>query len=90
MDRSEVALARRLDRMPRVAEQVLGCGLSLVSAGRIGVALTKLRRHVDRPGGEIDGQPGEPVLRAVIVDGSRSWSARAAAGWPTTTRSWPP
>ena len=68
MDRGDVALAKRLDRFPRLAQRVLD-GLPLDSAQRIGAALVKLRRHVDRPDGLIDGLPSEAVLRAVIVDG---------------------
>ena len=68
MDRADVALAKRLDRFPQLAQRVLD-GLPLDSAQRIGAALVKLRPHVDRQDGLIDGLPGGAVLRAVIVDG---------------------
>src|SRR5687768_8821313 len=56
MDRSEVALAKRLDRFPQLAQTVFD-GLGLDAAQRIGAALTKLRRHLDHPDGLIDGLP---------------------------------
>ncbi len=80
MDRSEVALARRLDRMPRVSEQVLAGGLRVEAAQRISAALEKLRRHVDRPDGEIHGQDADAVLDAVIVDGVSQLVAEGRGG----------
>ena len=64
-----MTLARRLYRLPAVAQAVQAGTLSTAAAARIGAALVKLRALVDRPDGLIDGQPGEPAVTAVIVDG---------------------
>ena len=66
--RSDVALARRLDRFPLLAQRVFD-GLPLASAQQIGSALTKLRPHLDRTDGLLDGQPADLVLAAVICSG---------------------
>lgn len=79
MNRGDVALARRLDRFPLLAERVLD-GLSVDAAQRIGAALTKLRPHVDRPDGLIDGQPAEAVMGAVICDGVLSLLCESCGG----------
>jgi hypothetical protein len=68
MERSDVALARRLDRLPLVADEVASGLLSVACAQRIGTVLDRLRPYVDRPDGLIDGQSAEPVLTAVVVD----------------------
>jgi hypothetical protein len=80
--RSEVALARKLDRVPQVAARILAGGLSIRSGIEISRALGKLRPHVDRPDGLIDGQPGEQILPAVLIDGVRTLVAEAAGGLP--------
>ena len=79
MDRGDVALARRLDRFPELSQQVLD-GLPLDAAQRIGAALVKLRPHVDRPDGLIDGQPAEPVLHSVIRNGVLDLICEARGG----------
>jgi hypothetical protein len=78
MDRGDVALAKRLDRFPMLAQRVLD-GLPLDSAQRIGAALVKLRPHVDRADGTIDGLPGDAVLRAASSTASSVASARPPA-----------
>jgi hypothetical protein len=40
----------------------------------------KVRPYVDRPDGLIDGQPAEPTVRAVVVDGVLSLVCQARAG----------
>jgi hypothetical protein len=78
--RSDVTLAKRLHRVPQVAARIAAGGLSVAGGVLIARALTKLRPHLDRPDGRIDGQPGEPTLAAVIIDGVRSQVAEAAGG----------
>jgi hypothetical protein len=78
--RAELALARKLDRVPLVAERIATGGLSVHSGIAISRALTALRPHVDRPDGLIDGQPAEQVLAAVIVNGCRMLVAEAWGG----------
>lgn len=80
MPRSEVALARKLDRFPLLAEQLTAGGLALSGGVLISRALTSLRPHVDRPDALIDGQPGDQVLPAVIVDGVRDLVCQAHGG----------
>ena len=79
MERGDVALARRLDRFPLLAERVFD-GLSVKAAQRIASALTKLRPHVDRLDGTIDGHPAQQVLRAVICDGALSLVCESCGG----------
>jgi hypothetical protein len=69
MPRSDVALARKLQRFPLLADRLAAGGLSMNGGVLIGRALTGLRPHVDRSNGQIDGQPSEEVLPAVIVHG---------------------
>jgi hypothetical protein len=86
LTRSEVALARRLTAFPTVAAAVDTGTLSVAVAARVAAALVTLRPHLDRPDGLIDGQPAEPTLHAVIVDGVLSLLSQPAAAWTTTTR----
>ena len=80
LTRTELAFARRLSAFPTVAAAVDAGTLSVAVAARVIAALVKLRPHVDRPAGLIDGQPAEPVLHAVIVDGVRSLVCQARGG----------
>ena len=83
-DRSAVALARKLDRMPQVSAQIVAGRLSVDGGVRIGKALDQLRRHVDRLDGLIDGQPGEEVVHAVVVDGGCLLAGEARGGLEDT------
>jgi hypothetical protein len=80
VSRGEIALARQLDRVPQVAERIAAGGLSLDGGVQISRALNHLRPHVDRPDGLIDGQPGEEVVGAVVIDGIRMLVAEARGG----------
>ncbi len=80
-DRGLLALAKRLDRVPAVAEAVAAGGLSLRTAELVAASLDKVRRHVDRPGGLIDGGPAEEAVRHVVVDGVLSLLASGRGGW---------
>ena len=83
IERGDVALARRLDRFPLLAQSVFD-GLGIKTAQRIASALTKLRPHLDRPDGLIDGQPAEAVVRAVICDGVLSLLCEGCGGLDDT------
>jgi len=78
--RAEVALARRLDRVPLVAARIAEGGLSVDSGVKISRAVTALRPHVDRPDGLIDGQPGEEALWGVLIDGVCTLYGEALGG----------
>lgn len=80
LDRGEVALARRLSGLPLVAEGLTTQTLSVETGRRVAAALGRLRRHVDRPDGLIDGQPAEQTVRAVVVDGLLSCVCEAFGG----------
>ena len=80
MDRGQVALARRLAGFPLVQSALLDRRLSVEVGRRVIAALTKLRRHVDRPDGLIDGQDGELVVTAVVTDGVRQLVCEALGG----------
>ena len=80
LTRTELALARRLAAFPAVAAAVDTGQLSVAVAARIAAALVKARRHLDRPDGLVDGQPAEPTIAAVVVDGVRSLVCQARGG----------
>ena len=80
LDRSEVALARRMRDLPRLAAAVQSGSVSVVDAERVGKALARVRRLVDRPDGLIDGLDGEAVVRAVVVDGVQDLICTAVGG----------
>jgi Domain of unknown function (DUF222) len=80
VDRSRVALARRLCRLPALADAVEGGRLSVACAVRVGEAVEALRPHLDRADGLLDGQPAEEVLTAVLVDGVAMLVAQARGG----------
>ena len=76
--RAEVALAGKLDQVPLVAARIAAGGLSVDSGIKIARAIGALRRHCDSSDGLIDGQPGEQVVTAVVVDGVRMLVAESA------------
>jgi hypothetical protein len=82
LDRGQVALARRLAGLPTLEAAVTSGSVSVETAERVGRALARLRRHVDRPDGLIDGQDGEQALLGVIVDGVRSEVFRGLGSLP--------
>ena len=79
--RDSVAQARRLDQVPQVAARIAEGGLTVDDGVRISRVLGKLRPHLDRPDGLIDGQPGEQALYGVIVNGVTSLVAESRGGW---------
>jgi hypothetical protein len=68
-DRSAVTLARRLHRLPTVADEVRSGRLSVTAAKQVGWAVEAVRGFLDRPSGLIDEQPAQEVLAGVIVRG---------------------
>lgn len=80
LDRGELALARRLSTLPTLEDAVRSGRISIAAAERVGKSLAKLRRHVDRPDGLIDGQDGEQALLGVIGNGVPSLVVQALGG----------
>ena len=76
----ELALAKRLSGMPCLASAVESGLLSVAVAAKLAGALVKAKRHLDRPDGRIDGQDGEAVLTAVLLDGVRQLVCEALGG----------
>lgn len=66
---AQVLLSRRLASLPLLAEELATGRLSAAVCQRVQVALSRLRPHVDRPDGLIDGQDAEQALAGVIGDG---------------------
>jgi hypothetical protein len=65
------ALGKQLRRYPHLRAELDARRLSLLASRRVSTCLEKLRRHLDRPDGMLDGQPAGPVLDAVtrhVVD----------------------
>ena len=82
LPRGDVALARRLERLPHVRAALDARRISLGAARVLQPALATASRFLDRPGGLVDGQPQEAVLQAVIVDGVRQLVLQAIGGVP--------
>ena len=80
MPRSDVALARKLQRFPVLADRLAAGGISMNGGVLVGRALTALRPYVDRPDGCIDGQPSGQLLPAVIIDGISKLVCQAKGG----------
>lgn len=80
LGRGQVALARRLGAFPQVQAALTQRRLSVDVGRRIAAALSKLRRHLDRPDGLVDGQDGEQVVTAVVLDGVRQLVCEALGG----------
>jgi hypothetical protein len=82
MDGSTVALSRKIVRYPAVAAAIDAGLLSCRVGKQVGLAVDKVRRHLDRRDGLIDGRPALETLRAVIVDGVRQLVGEAWCGVP--------
>ena len=79
---AQLALARRLEAFPQLAAGLLAGRLGVPAAQTLGAVLARLRPHVDRPDGLIDGQAAEQVLAGVVVDGVRLVVGQARGGFP--------
>jgi hypothetical protein len=77
----DVTLARKLGALPLVADELAAGRISVPTARLLQSALTRLRPHLDRPDGLIDGQDGEQALLGVIVNGVRELVCRARGGF---------
>jgi hypothetical protein len=80
LDRGTVAMARKSERYPLVAQAMSSGRLSVVLGRQVGLALERVRGYLDQPDGLIDGQPAAQTLRRVIVDGVRQLVAEAWGG----------
>lgn len=78
---AQVALARRLDALPLLADQLLTGRVPLAAAQQLQTALARLRPFLDRPDGLVDGQPAEQALMGVVVHGVASVVAEARGGF---------
>ena len=86
VDRRQVTLARRLERVPLVREE-LGAGrLSVRAAEAITRAVHCARPFLDRSDGLIDGQDGEAVLYGVLVDGALDMLGWQTGGFATAAQ----
>ena len=65
-DTRDGALAAQLRGAPLLAAAVQDRSVSLTAARQVTGALRKTTAQLDRPGGLIDGQPGDLVLQAVV------------------------
>ena len=83
IDRSQLALARRLERVPQVSEHLGQGRISVRTAELITRAVCRARPFLDQPDGLIDGQPGEAVLYGVLVDGILTMLTSQAGGLTT-------
>jgi hypothetical protein len=63
---SDRTLARRLAGSPHLAQALANRRVSFTAASRSVALLRQVRGQLDRPDGLIDGQPGEPVITAVV------------------------
>lgn len=79
---AQLALARRLEAFPQLAAGLLAGRRGVPAAQTLGAVLARLRPHVDRPDGLIDGQDAEQVLAGVVVDGVRLVVGQARGGFP--------
>jgi hypothetical protein len=64
--REDIATSELLRPYVHLRGQVRARVVTVEAARLVGRALKKLRPHVDRPDGLIDGQPGGPVIAAVV------------------------
>ena len=80
VDRSMVALARRLDRLPTVSRELLCGRLAMAAAQRVAIDVGRVRSFLDRADGLIDGQPAEAVLEGVICRGVPQLVGEALGG----------
>jgi hypothetical protein len=80
VDRRQVALARRLDRLPAVQRELESGRLSMLAAQRVAVAVERVRGFLDRPDGLIDGLPAEDVIDAVVLRGVPQLFGEALGG----------
>lgn len=78
---ADLTLARGLAALPLVADELASGRLGVASAKHLRAALTRLRPHVDRPDGLIDGQDAEQALVGVLVDGVRQVVCQARGGF---------
>ena len=65
-ERGDLLLGRRLGRYRVLAQQVEQGAITVGAAKKVALALATLSRHVDRPDGLVDGQPGFEVIPAVV------------------------
>lgn len=80
MGKQEVALARRLRKVPTVAEQLQAGLISAPDAAKVTTTVAKARPFLDQADGRIDGQPAEETLYGVLVDGICSLLAEQTGG----------
>lgn len=75
-----VTTAKRIGRFPTLDDAVRDGSVSVADAAKVSTALSRLRRHVDRPDGRIDGMDGDAAVTAVVTDGVLSLVGQAMGG----------
>ena len=78
---ADLTLAGRLRRLSALDAAVQDRRVSLDAGRRVAGALLALAPYVDRPDGLVDGQPGDPVI-AAVVDNTVELVAGGRAGIP--------
>lgn len=68
VDRTDLRLTGKLPDLPALSRAIDDGSVSLRAAKRVVTALGHVRRHVDADDGLIDGQPGEDVIGAVVLN----------------------
>ena len=67
-DAADLSLARRLKELPYLRAALAERRISVTVGKKLAAELVKVRPHLDRPDGSVDGLPGDEVV-AGVVDG---------------------
>ncbi len=82
---TELTVARTLTVFPAVHAALLDGRVTVAAGQKLHSVLGKLRPHLDRTDGLLDGADAEAAVTNVITDGVRMAVAQARGGFPTLT-----